>query len=389
MVDRTSLWHNQLIAVFLAFALTVGMISGGSLALCGIGGALLLYALDILQRRRLLLLAPAAIGFGLGFLALVLLADATALAFSRSAAMSWRLVSIVLPLMLLFRHPAISFAAPQWLVRILPWVMFAVMGLLLVDFYNEGNVLLALLHKKDERMVYYNRGLSYAAVLLWPLVGWLGQAGRWRVAAGLVFGLLMVTWFSTSRGAVLALVVGAGFWLLGRYLPRLGGLSAVGLLAVVAVGSLVAVPWLFDHHPTWFAHLPSSWHHRVEIWDYLLAWHLPSPWLGWGADVAVLAPLNAGHQSQYLHAVVPAAHPHHAFLQLWLELGILGWGWAVALALYLLWQLRQWPPVARASGLAAWAAFLTLACGSFNLWSDSFWATGALVMVALPKSGKA
>lgn len=151
------------------------------------------------------------------------------------------------------------------------------------------------------------------------------------------------------------------------------------LLAVVALGVLIFVPWVFDHHRTWFAPLPPSWHHRVEIWDYMLAWHGLQPWFGAGVDVAGLVPLTSSHQPLYLHALAPAAHPHHMYLQLLLELGPLGWLWGVVVAGWSLWTIRGWvhAPV-RAESFAVWAALLVLACGSFSLWSDSFWATSAL-----------
>lgn len=375
--------QNQVVAVLMALAMTAGMVSGGSLALWGIGGGLLFYVLELIRQRRLVPLTPVALGFGLSFLALIWLADLTALAPERSWNMNWRLVSIVLPLMLWFHEPARELVIPAWLLRIVPWLMLAMMALLLVDFYTRGKILLPLLSRKPGHLVDYNRGLSYAAVMIWPLAYWLEQAGRQRMAAGLAACLLLVALCSPSRGAVLAVVMGISFWLLGRRSPRFGLIAGCILLSIAALASLAIVPWLFEHHPKWIKHLPHSWQHRFEIWDYLLAWHLTSPWLGWGTDVAAIAPLSAGHQVYYKFAVTPGQHPHHAFLQLWLELGVLGWLWAVLLAYYLLLQLSKKPPIERAGGLAAWSAFLTLASGSFNLWTDSFFAVGALALVGM------
>lgn len=383
-VSDPHVWQrDQLVAVLMALALTAAMVSGGSIAFCGIGGGLLVYGFELARQRRLVPLSPVVLGFGLSFLALIWLADLTALAPDRSWDTNWRLMSIVLPLMLWFQHPAQEYSVPQWLLRIVPWVMLAIMSLLLLDFYTRGKILLPLLSRKPGHLVDYNRGLSYAAVLIWPLAYWLEQSGRRRMAAGLAAALLLVAWCSPSRGAVLAVAMGITFWLLGRRSPRLGVVAGCILLMIAAVGSLAIVPWLFENHPEWLKLMPHSWRHRFEIWDYLLAWHWPSPWLGWGTDVAAIAPLSVGHQALYKFAVAPGQHPHHAFLQLWLELGILGWAWAVALAIYLLRQLRKMQTVQRAAGLAAWAAFLTLASGSFDLWTDSFFAAAALALVGM------
>lgn len=373
-------WRNNSLGLLFTLALTVGLVAGGSLAFFGIGGALILYGLSVIEHRGFLRPSPIIMGFGLVFLALVVLSDITAFAPARSWAMSARLVTIVLPLMLLFLPDGFGqVQMPAWVARWLPWLMLGIMSLLLLEFYADGQIFLPYLHGKDERLVYYNRGLSYAAVLIWPLVALLRHAGRGRLACMLVVALLVVVWFSTSRGALVALLGGIGFFVVASLSVRLVLGLGVVLLAVVALGVLVFVPWVFDHHLTWFASLPSSWYHRVEIWDYMLAWHGLQPWLGAGVDGAGLVPLTSPHQHLYMHALAPAAHPHQMYLQLVLELGPLGWLWGVAVAGWSLWKVGHWRVVSvRAEAFAVWAALLVLACGSFSLWSDSFWSAGAL-----------
>ncbi len=375
--------QNQLVAVLMALSLTIGMVSGGTISLYGIAGGLLIYGLELLRQRRLIHLDPVTLGFGLSFIALIWIAETTALAPHRTWSMNWKLVSIVLPLMVWFQQPVKEFAVPRWVVRVVPWLMLAVLALLLLEFYSGGKYLLPLLSRKPGRLVDYNRGLSYVAVLIWPLVYWLVQSGRGKVAAVVAAGLVAVAWCSPSRGAVLAVALGIVFWTLARWTPRVAVGLAVVLLAVSAFGSLAIVPWIFDHYPDLIRHLPSSWQHRVEIWDYLLAWHLQSPFVGAGADVSATLPPSFGHPSQYKFVLGPGQHPHHAFLQLWLELGVLGWAWGLALAAYVLAKVNRLPDLQRAGGLAAWAAFLTLASGSFNLWTDSFLAVSVLAIAGM------
>ena len=375
--------QNQLVALFMALSLTVGMVSGGTIAAYGIAGGLLVFGLELLRQRRIVQLDTMALVFGLSFIALIWLADLSALAPDRTWKTNWRLVSIVLPLMLWFHAQPKAFEIPASLVRFVPWAMLAVMALLLIEFYSGGKYLTPLLSRKPGHLVDYNRGLSYAAVLVWPLAYWLDQSGRGRMAAILAAALLVLTFISPSRGAVLAVVLGIAFWAMARFLPRLAFGAAVVLLAISAFGTLAMVPWIFEHHPHWIRHLPSSWQHRVEIWDYLLTWHLQSPFVGAGADVAATLPPSVGHPCQYKFALAAGQHPHHAFLQLWLELGALGWVWGLALASYLLRKVARLPALQRDYAFATWAAYMTLASGSFNLWTDSFLAVLALAIIGL------
>ncbi len=373
--------QSHLLAGCLAFALTIGLVAGGSMALCGIGGAIALYALETLRQKRLVPLQPVAWIFGSVFLLLVMLGNITALAPERSWPMSGRLFTIVLPLMLFFHQRPAPLMLPAWLPRYLPWGCLFCLLLVLLDMLTGGAVLLSIIKGKHERLIYYNRGLSYAAVLIWPLVVLLLHQGRRILAVLLPLLLLVVGGLSESRGAPLALLFGAGFGALAWMAPWLARLTAAGLLAVVFCLTLAVVAWFWPALPDGLEHLPPSWRHRVEIWHYLLGWLGQRPWPPAGVDAAgVIAPLTS-FAGIYKYALAPAAHPHHMPLQLLLELGFVGWLWGVSLASWALARLRNRSGFWRAGALASWAALLTLTCGAFSLWSDSFWATGSLALV--------
>lgn len=366
-----------------ALALGLGTIAGGSMALWGIGGACVLYGLTVAAQRRLPCPPPAILGWGGSFLLLVFAAlllqpfDA-----ARSWPMAWRLTSFVLPLMLLFAVPA-GRPWPDWSRRLLPGLFLAALTLILADILLQGQFLLALLQGKHGQLTYYNRGLSYAAVLLWPLLALLRPRPAW-LAAGLGVALFLVAWLSTSRGAPLALVVGAAFYLGAQRWPRLTRLAGWGLLALVAFFVLALTPWLVGTHQPWLHHLPPSWHHRFEIWDTVLAYYGMRPLLAAGVDATGILPALA---RGYVYATAPAAHPHHMFLQLLFELGPLGWLWGTALAGCVWHKIVQQPERrGRAAAAACWAAMLTLSCGAFSLWTDSFWATGALAWLFCRKA---
>lgn len=385
MSERPSLTRlqGQTQAVLFACALSIGTIAGGSMALWGIGGACALYGLAVGGARRLACPPPAILGWGGSFLLLVF---AALLLQPLDAARSWpmalRLTSFVLPLLLLFAVPA-GRPWPDWSRRLLPGLFLAALVLILADILLQGQFLLALLQGKHGQLTYYNRGLSYAAVLLWPLLALLRPRPVW-LAAGLGIALFLVAWLSTSRGAPLALVVGAAFYLGAQRWPRLTWLAGWGLLAMVAFCVLALTPWLVGSHQPWLHHLPPSWHHRFEIWDTVLAYYGMRPLLAAGVDATGILPPLA---RDYVYATAPAAHPHHMFLQLLFELGPLGWLWGAGLVAWVWHKIGQQPKGAgHAAAAACWAALLTLSCGAFSLWTDSFWATGALAWLFCRKA---
>lgn len=380
---RLAAWRGHAVAGMVVGALTIGMVDGGSLALWGIGGALLVFALAWMEQRPVI--DWRVIGFGGALIALIVLADLTALSPGRSWAMSWRVVSVIVPLALLLHTARLPLAWPRWFTHA-AWLVLAVAVVLLAEFLTHGGVLMPWLHFKNGDLVAYDRGLSYATVLVWPLCLYLVQTGRTPLAWALWCSLAAATWFSASRGAPLALAVGTGFGLLAWWRPKLGYWLALGLLAVMAAGIPLVVPWVFAHHPTWLNHLPVSWHHRFEIWDYMMAWDLRAPWVGHGLDAAGVVPVLVPDHVPYIYATGPAAHPHHAALQLWLELGPLGWLWAMVLAIFALTRMRVWPGRSCAAGMASWAAFVTLAGGAFSLWADSFLAVAGITIFWLVQS---
>ena len=369
-------WRNRIAAFMLALSLTLGMIAGGALAFCGIAGGITLYLLACVQQRMLLLPERRALLFGGALLILALLTSFSAFAPERSWVMSWRLLTIIVPLMLLFA-PAAPILWPRWFARLV-WAVLAIELLLIAEFMTQGGILLPLFHFKQNKLVFYNRGLAYAAVLIWPLCAMLLREQRRWLALALIMGLAVAAWLSPERSAPLALAAGGVFALLTWRRPRLTLTAGLGLLLLTALLPL-SMPWIFADDAAWLTHLPPSWQHRFEIWDYMLRWGMNDPWFGHGLDAAGVIPVMPPHMP-YRYASGPAAHPHHMALQLWLELGLAGWLWGMALALILLRNLLHWPIMPRAAGMASWAAMVMLSCGAFSLWTDSWLALGAITI---------
>jgi O-antigen ligase len=383
----TALQHNFTL-VLLALSLGIGTIAGNSMALWGIGGAVVFFFLASLAEQRWLWPNRFWLILVMAFFMLALSAQFQALDPARSWHMIGRMATILLPLLcfsvpLSNKHhsPAPTAAASPSLPRLAIILFVCALLLLLGEMVTNGLILLPIHQGKGESLTYYNRGLSYAALLLWPLIALTHR--QYRTVAILVPLLLLVATLSPSRGAVLAIIGSTGFWLLTRLAPRLVLPAALVLLTIVAIIAPLSPSLIFAHSTDWLQQIPPSWRHRFEIWDFVWQRSLTAPMGGLGLDSVGLLPPLSPHQGLYLYANTPAAHPHQMFLQLYLELGLLGWLWGVILALAALWQTPQLPHKIRAAATAVWAGALILACGAFSLWTDSFWATLAVTMFLL------
>ncbi len=181
--------------------------------------------------------------------------------------------------------------------------------------------------------LYLDRTLAVTlALLVW------GGSGRTRWVWGVLAVPQALAWlFTFSKGALLlaapvqlAVVGGAGLWMLGRGrrgpLALLGGLAIVGLLLLVPFAATERFQRLFDFEQgTGFL--------RIQLWRSAWQMALDHWWLGVGPDHFLYT-----YRSVYL---LPSAwqepnlnHPHNLLLDWWTRLGLvglgLGGGWLAA-----------------------------------------------------------
>ncbi|MHA1569410.1 MAG: O-antigen ligase family protein, partial [Alphaproteobacteria bacterium] len=143
--------------------------------------------------------------------------------------------------------------------------------------------------------------------------------------------------------------------------------------------------------------LPTSGFHRLEIWQFVATRVAERPVLGWGFDSSRTLPGGQARPSERTGggaaldkaAVVLPLHPHNAFLQWWLELGLPG-ALLGALFLALLFRalLRRASPApggAVMAGLIATA--LVIANLSYGIWQGwwqaALWFAAAFAVAAL------
>ena len=367
---------DKLIAgLYLAVA-TLGMVDGGSWGAIGIGGALLAAFALFLQTGRFpvpdhRVLWGCAVFFLLGALSCLGAPD-RALAL----ATLFKLFTILLPLSLL-SSPLLVASGVGLLPdadRLRPFLLAGgvVLGLLLL-------AAIGLYGYEDHAVTKLNRGFSYACGFLWPVLGFYASGGslKLRKILGIVglFGVLLL--LTHSRAAQMGMGVAGLVWLLTGLWPRLA-LSGIGLGLLIALGWPFGVNYLFTHAHDAVYRLSGSWLHRIEIWDYLSYRLLEAPLFGWGLGCTGLLDWVSPHGAMYRFVALPAAHPHNALMQLWVEMGLGGAGVAVLLLVGVFYRVLCLPASLRPFGAAALAYFLVLSLSAYNLWTDSFLAAMAL-----------
>ena len=376
-------------------ASTVGVFKGGSFAAIGIVGAVLLWLSVAIERWRLPLIDEAVFVFVFGALAVMEILDFRAAWPPVSWFETLRLASFFLPLMLL-SVPRVQerVAESSALFKAWPWLLAAGMLMLGIEcgagipfakaFLSHGELELArhLSPEKftmwqDHLMSRYNRGVSYGFLLAWPVAAYLWMSGRRRELVVFVLCLVPALVFTTSRASQLAAMVGGGVLAVAFVAP---GVTrwALGAVAVVGAAWPVAAHWVFLNHPAWVAALPTSWHHRLEIWDFMSRRIAERPWGGWGLGSSHNLSLALHQGGDYIFATESVGHPHNVFTQLWVELGVPGLVLGVAFGLLMLIRAGRLPKPMVPFALGAWAAAFIVALVAYNFWADSLWAVFAL-----------
>lgn len=357
---------------------SLGLLQGGVWGIVGIVFGLLFYGAIALQDRRFPTLPlPILIGVGVGFAGVMLLN-----LVSPYPSIAWgetlRLASFILPLMLL-AAPALQTAFSQS-DRVRWWGYVTIAGCILLGTeLATGGILLPHLWGADANLNKYNRGLSYAAILIWPLLSYLALRRQWWMVALLSCSFFYPLLQTESRATLLAVAVGMGVLGLAYYLPRLTR-WLLGGLTLASIGWPFYAAAIMAAQPAWLPKLPASWQARVEIWDYFSYHIMARPLLGWGLGSSGQLPVNAPHAGSYLITTMPAAHPHNLMTQLWVELGLFGVILGLVVALATLVASRKLPLGLQPFALAAWATGFVLTLCAYNIWTDSLWAALVLTL---------
>jgi exopolysaccharide production protein ExoQ len=230
-------------------------------------------------------------------------------------------------------------------------------------------------------MVELNRNMVVMAALVWPamLVPW--TAARRGTALILPALLAIPVMASESQSAQLGLISGLLAFALAVFSTRLARLL-LGVCTVFAFAIVVpAATWL-NEKALDLQILPFSFRHRLEIWRFVAEHITDRPMLGWGLEAS--RQLGDHRMSDALGAGVELLplHPHNAFLQIWLELGLVGAVPAAAVMLLILRCIGRLPAETQPPALAAFASAFAMITVSYGIW-QSWWIGTIMITILL------
>jgi len=229
-----------------------------------------------------------------------------------------------------------------------------------------------------------NNGAITISLLAWPAFALLWRRDRrWHAAicAGAIFGLLA---FLSSGAAMMAPVVGVVGFLIVYWFRKRGALVIAAVLAVLVILSPQVANYLLPvgkvHATT--AQLPPSAQHRLNMWRFAVEKIDEKPIWGWGMDASRSIPQDDRRLATNME-IMPL-HPHNAFLQARLELGLPG----AAIIAVLIGALFAGPVgnigerASRAFAAGAACAYVAVAAVSYGMWQN-WWVAFAWALVGL------
>lgn len=267
-------------------------------------------------------------------------------------------------------------------VRILP-AAFAIGTLLLIvrifltvpmgELFDWQNMSL--------EMVLLNRNMVVMTALVWPamLICWL--AGRRGTAMLLPALLALPVMAGESQSAQLGLIAGLLVLALAVLSARLVRLLLAALTAFAFTAVVPAAAWL-NEKVLDLQLLPFSFRHRLEIWHFVAERITERPLLGWGLEASRQIGNHQMSDALGWGAELLPLHPHNAFLQIWLELGILGAASTVATMLLLLRCIGRLPASVQPLALAAYASAFSMITVSYGIW-QSWWISTMMATILL------
>jgi O-antigen ligase len=227
------------------------------------------------------------------------------------------------------------------------------------------------------------RSVDAMPLIVWPAALALERLRRPWLGALLAVAFTVASFRLTASSSEVAMVVGvallgfAALWTaLARRLLIAGTLAAFILIIPAAI-------FFYDEGGATAHVLKYSARQRVEIWHFAAEQALHRPLFGYGLDASRFMP-NGGAVSLFQtpdKPIIPL-HPHDAFLQIWLELGIVGVALAAAILIAMLNATRSWPVSAARFALPAYAAAAIVAGLAFGIWQVWWLATLAFGLIA-------
>ncbi|MFQ5971715.1 MAG: O-antigen ligase family protein [Alphaproteobacteria bacterium] len=246
-----------------------------------------------------------------------------------------------------------------------------------------------------------HRTANVLTLIVWPLVlaAWSRRGPIW---AGVTFAVAAVMLLLLESSApILAAAVALAVFVLAWWVPRITAL----VLAALTIAMLTVTPVMNNVAPalsrflTETGYVDPPAYHRLIIWSHVADLLIERPVMGWGLDAtrflgdnSAIVAVPSGLAGQTVNADQLPLHPHNAFLQIWLELGLPG---ALLLTAFVLLGIERSVRLARsregrAACLAALGAGLVVGQLSFGVWQGWWQVTlwiSAVLMIAMCQTG--
>jgi O-antigen ligase len=219
----------------------------------------------------------------------------------------------------------------------------------------------------------YNRGLDYLVLIAWPLLAHLWWRRRWWAVAALGLAMTVMLVETPSLAARVAVGTGVVVLLLAWVLPRVVTIVLGWGVAAFVVSLPVTLRLLAERRAELARVLKPSGVARLEIWDYMTARVFERPIGGWGLRTASRLPIRPDELASYTQIDARGIYPHNQWLELWVELGVIGAALGLVFAVVVLRRIRNLPKAVRPFAYAAFASAMTIASVNYEVVTDSWW----------------
>ena len=263
----------------------------------------------------------------------------------------------------------------------------------------------------------YNRAATVLAIFVWPAINAALRFWNWRLALIVLAVVLAVLFALESAAAIVACLIGIVVFLSGLRWPN----TSRTIVLIGTVGTLLIMPLVpgilsdVTSNSSDKFQLPTSVHHRLQIWRFAAEAITVRPVIGWGLDSARSIPSgkrqiiiqqtptqesrgsSKGNQKieqppPFIGELMPL-HPHNGPLQIWLELGGIGVLLVMVGLCTLVFKLGSIAScrIQHSAALAFVCAVFTITCLSYGVWQtwwlSTIWLCSA-VLVATNSADK-
>lgn len=230
-----------------------------------------------------------------------------------------------------------------------------------------------------------NQGLSYLAMMTWPVVAVCFVNGYRKTGIILFFLIFMTTIKLDNQSATLSLIASSVALIIVSYLGK-KGLKLLSVFSIILIIFITMFVRFIDSEKA-YEKVPNianfAAEQRLYIWTYSAKRANEKPVLGWGINSSRHFPVP---EKDYLHGYKPAIpmHPHNNVLQVWLESGYIGVALYLALIISIFTRIDKISKDDRARGLFAATFICYLIQGSVGIgvWQE-WWLATAIISTIL------